>query len=161
MQFSLNQLLNYKIAIPVAIITVIILGGGGFYLYQNQRNQVQESPQVIDVAPINIGTQSAQQEVVKESLAKVVLRNGTKTSGLTTKIEKKLKDDGVKFETLVKENAQKQNYEKSVVVLVDESSRDLAKSISNVLGAQISDLPEGEKKADDADIIVILGKDAT
>lgn len=230
MQFNLNQALNYKILIPATIIIGATLLGGGFYLYQTQRNQAQTSPQaaaaeevkrlveevgklielpqgedptvatvtdvsklsdqpffarakngnkvliytnarkailydplvkkVIDVAPINIGTQSAQQ-TSKESLPKVVLRNGTQTAGLTSKIETKLKGEGVKFETASKENAEKQDYEKSVVVVINESARDLAQRIANVLDASVGDLPEGEEKPDDADILVILGKDAT
>lgn len=137
--------------------------GDKVLLYTNAAKAVLYDPivkKVIDVAPINIGTQSAQ-EAPKESLPKVALRNGTQTVGLTAKIETKLKGDGVKFETASKENAEKQDYQNSVVVILNESAKDLAESIANMLDATVSDLPSGEIKPDDADVLVILGKDAT
>lgn len=151
--------LNYKIIIAVAIILGVVIFGGGLMLYQNQKEQVSSVKKVADVAPINIATASAQP--TQQSLPKVALRNGTKTLGLTTKIETKLKGDGVKFETASKENAEKQDYEKSVVVILNESAKDLAESIANMLNATVSDLPSGEIKPDEADVLVILGKDAT
>lgn len=222
---------NYKILITILLVIIIFILAGGFYLYQNQKNQIQndalntleaenrklieevgklmELPDgdpiivpvtditklqdqpffqkakngdiiliylshqkailynpitktLIDTAPINIGPTSAQKEEEKEEpLPIVAIRNGTKTVGLTTKIETKLKKDGVKFETGSKENAEKQNYEESVVVIVNESSRDFAERLANILGVEVGDLPEGEVKADNVDVIVILGKDAT
>lgn len=228
MQININQLLNNKIVIPAVVLATAFILVGGFYLYQSQKNQIQNNPQtaaaeevkklvkevgvlielpteedptvatitditkladqpffqkgkngdkvliytnakkailydpitkkVIDVAPINIGTQSAQ-ESQKESLPKIALRNGTKNVGLTTKIETKLKQDGMQFETSSKENAKKQDYEDTLVVVLNESVRDLAQRTANVLSATLGDLPEGEAKPDDADILIILGKD--
>lgn len=233
MQFGLRKQLNFKTVTPLIIVITVIILGGGFYLYQSQKNQVEDNPQVAllsetakiveevgkltelptgenptittitdvsqlqdqpffknakngdkvliyinaqkailynpltkkvtDIAFINIGTASAQEEPEekKEPLPKIVLRNGTQTLGLTTKIESRLKKDGVKFETTQKENAQKQDYKKTVIVVVNESARDIAESMANILEATVGALPKGEKEIEDADIVIILGKDAT
>lgn len=132
--------------------------GDKVLIYTNARRAILYDPlvkRVIDVAPINIGTASA------ASLPKVALRNGTQTVGLTTTIENKLKKDNIAVNVSSKENAEKQNYQKSVVVVLNDSARDLAQAMAKDLGATVGDLPEGEIKPKDADIVIILGKDST
>ena len=110
---------------------------------------------VIDLAPINIGTPSA------GSLPKVALRNGTATVGLTNIIESKLKKANIAVNVASKENAEKQNYQKSVLVLLNDSAKDLAQAIERELNITVGELPTGEIKPSGVDIVVILGKDAT
>lgn len=130
--------------------------GDKVLIYTNARRAILYDPlvkKVIDVAPINIGTASAQ------TLPKVALRNGTSTVGLTNIIESKLKKDNIQVNVSSKENAEKQNYDKSTVVLLNNSAKDLAEAIARTLNISVGDLPEGEIKPKDVDIVVIFGKD--
>lgn len=216
---------NHKLVIPAVALVGMVIFGGGFLLYQNQKSQIQDDSRrisyedvkqlvaevsklidlpkdeipavttitdvakmqdrpffqkakngdkvliytnaakailydpiikkVIDVAPLNIGSPSAKAPI----LLKVVLKNGTKTAGLTTKIEDRLQKENLQFEVSSKENAEKQDYDKTVVVVLNESSKRLAESIANLLNVTIGALPDGEIKPDDADMVIILGKD--
>ncbi|MBI2018948.1 LytR C-terminal domain-containing protein [Candidatus Daviesbacteria bacterium] len=218
--------INYKLVIPAVALVGLVILGGGFLLYQNQKSQVLDDSQtisyqdvkklveevsklidlpedetpavttitdvakmqdrpffqrakngdkvliytnvakailydpitkkVIDVASLNIGTSSAKVQV----LLKVALRNGTKTSGLTTKIEDRLRKENLQFEVSSKENAERGDYDKTLVVVLNESSKKLAESIANLLNVTVGELPEREIKPKDADIVIILGKDA-
>lgn len=126
-------------------------------IYTNAKRAILYDPvlnKVIDVAPINIGSASA-----KPASAKVALRNGTTTVGLTTRVESELKKTMVNLNVVSKENAQTQNYEKSTVVLINSSFQDEAASIAKALNTTIGTLPAGEVKPTDADILIILGKD--
>lgn len=134
--------------------------GDKILIYPNAAKAILYDPiikKVIAVAPLNIGTPEAKEQI----LLKVALRNGTKTAGLTTKIEDRLQKENLQFEVSSKENAKKQDYDKTLVVVLNESSKRLAESIANLLNVTIGELPDGEIKPDDADIIIILGKDAT
>lgn len=134
--------------------------GDKILIYPNAAKAILYDPiikKVIAVAPLNIGTPEAKEQI----LLKVALRNGTKTAGLTTKIEDRLQKENLQFEVSSKENAKKQDYDKTLVVVLNESSKRLAESIANLLNVTVGELPDGEIKPDDADIIIILGKDAT
>lgn len=134
--------------------------GDKILIYPNAAKAILYDPiikKVIAVAPLNIGTPEAKEQI----FLKVALRNGTKTAGLTTKIEDRLQKENLQFEVSSKENATKQDYDKTVVVVLNESSKRLAESIANLLNVTVGELPDGEIKPDDADIVIILGKDAT
>ena len=91
----------------------------------------------------------------------MALRNGTATVGLTNTIETKLKADNIAVNVSSKENAEKQNYDKTVVVILNDSAKDLGAVLAKDLNASVGELPEGEIKPKDTDIVIILGKDAT
>lgn len=132
--------------------------GNKVLIYTNAKKAILYDPdlkKVLDVAPINIGSGSAQPAQVK-----IALTNGTNTIGLTSKIEASLGKSISNFSVISKENAQKQNYDKTVVVLINDSAKSTAESIAKTFGASLGDLPSGEIKPKDADILVILGKDA-
>lgn len=218
--------LNYKLAVPIAVLVLAVIAGSGYYLYsQNQKPPVQnpastreetkglvaevgklidlpkdEDPtvatvtdisklsdqpffqkakngdkvliytnakkailydpnakKVLDVAPINIGTQSAQ----TAQLPKVVLRNGTTTIGLTGKIETEIKKT-IQIDAITKENAEKNNYEDTTIVVLNDSFKGVADNITKQLkGSTVGSLPAGEKKPINGDILIILGKDRT
>ena len=132
--------------------------GNKVLIYTNARKAILYDPQakkVIDVAPINIGTQSAQ-----TSQPKVVLRNGTTTIGLTSKVEDQLKKSIASLNVVDKENANRNNYEKSQIVILDDKGKDLAYNLSKLLKADIVSLASDEAKPKDGAILVILGKDS-
>lgn len=132
--------------------------GDKVLIYTNARKAILYDPQakkVIDVAPINIGTQSAQ-----ITQPKVVLRNGTSSVGLTLKVENELKKTYSQLNVVDKENAAKTDYEKTVVVVLNDNGKELASNLAKTLKAEIGELPKGETKPKDGDVLVILGKDS-
>lgn len=133
--------------------------GDKVLIYTNAKKAILYDPtakKVIDVAPINIGTSSAQ-----PVSAKIALRNGTATVGLTTKIEGELKKSMPSLNVVSKENAKVSDYEKTIVVLINGSFKDVADSLAKAFNTSLGALPAGEVKPNDTDILVILGKDAS
>lgn len=130
--------------------------GDKVLIYTNAKKAILYDPtakKVIDVAPINIGSPSAQ------TLGpKIVLRNGTKTAGLATKAETDLKKVIANLNVIAKENATN-DYDKTVVVVLNSAGLDLAQNLAKVLNASQLALPAGESKPKDGDILIILGKD--
>ncbi len=90
---------------------------------------------------------------------KVAIRNGTKTTGLTNKTEDELKKVMGVVNVVARENASKDTYEKTTVSILNPKAADFAQSIAKALNAQVADLPAGESKLTEADIIIIIGKD--
>ena len=116
---------------------------------------------VINIASLSDeGSSSAQFESspsAQESLS-MVIRNGTKKGGLAGNFEIQAKLAIAQLKTS-KENAGKSDYEKSVLVVVDQKAGPEAKILSDKLKIPIGPLPEGEKTASQSGIIIILGKD--
>lgn len=116
---------------------------------------------VIDVAPVSVGTESAKLKPTGEVVqtVKVALYNGTKTVGLTAKAEGVVKAAKIDAEVTAKENAVKQDYEKTTVVLLTATKKTEAEAIAKQFSATVTTtLPEGEVKPE-TDILVILGAD--
>jgi len=88
------------------------------------------------------------------------LRNGTTTIGLTSRVESELKKTIPNLNVVTKENAQKSDFEKTVVVIFSDSAKDMAINLAKILKGEVGDLPQGESRPKDADILVILGKDS-
>lgn len=135
--------------------------GDKVLIYSGARKAILYDPQakkVIDVAPINIGSPSAQQA---SAVVKIVLRNGTTTAGLTSKVEPEVKKSLPSVQIVDKGNAAKNDYEKTIVVVLNEGVRDQAVKLAKDLEASLSALSKEESKPKDVDILVILGKDRT
>lgn len=130
--------------------------GDKVLIYTQSKRAILYDPvanKIIDVAPVNIGTPSAQEAV------KVVLRNGTTTSGLATRIETDVKKSLTNSEVIAKENAAKTDYKTSVVVVLNDEAKDEASKLAIDLGIQTSNLPQDESRPSQGDILVILGQD--
>lgn len=131
--------------------------GDKVLIYTQAKKAILYDPKlkkIIDVAPVNLGSPSAQL-----AAPKIVLRNGTQTVGLATKVEAELKKTISNLNVITKENAQKNDFEKTVVVLFSDSAKEVAINLVKILKAEVGNLPEGESKPKDADILIILGKD--
>lgn len=134
--------------------------GDKVLIYTNAKKAILYDPvlkKVLDVAPINIGTSSAQPQQ-----AKIGLRNGTNTVGLTTKIEAEIKSSQPRANIVSKDNAATSTYDKTVIVILNNAFKDEADSLAALLkGSSASTLPAGEVKPSNTDILIILGKDRT
>lgn len=87
------------------------------------------------------------------------MRNGTNISGLTYKIESEIKKSFPNAEIVLKDQNKLTDYEKTIVVVFNETARDTAKELAKSLNSSVELLPEGESKPAEADILIIVGKD--
>lgn len=106
---------------------------------------------VIEVAPLGSATTQIK--------AKIALRNGTDKVGLAAKVEADIKEAYPEINITVKDNASKNNYDKTLVIVLNEDTQKDASELAKTLNAEISELPNGETKPGEVDILVILGKD--
>lgn len=118
---------------------------------------------VIEFAPLILGTDDADTQPQGETSqtqqqpATVAIYNGTQISGLSNDYEKKLTGvSGVSVTS--KSNASKTSYDKTYVIDVSGSHKDLASQLAQLVGGEVSEkLPDGENKPQ-ADLLIIAGK---
>ena len=91
------------------------------------------------------------------SKPKIILWNGTTTTGLTNTAEKALTDKSVDFELVSRGNAD-EKYDETVVIDLSGDMKDEAEVVAKALGGTVGSLPIGEIEPKDAEILVILGK---
>jgi len=90
---------------------------------------------------------------------KVAIRNGTTTSNLVSKLEEELKNTLGVINIVSKENANKNTYEKTIVIVLNKQAQEFASNVARSINAQIEQMSEDEPKPNDADILIIIGKD--
>lgn len=108
---------------------------------------------IIDFAPVNIGSSSAQQ-----AQAKIVLENGTNVAGATSKIESLINSAFPGTQVLSKTDA-KGAYDKTIVVALNDGAKSAAANLAKAINATTGSLPSAEAKPTGADILVLIGKD--
>ncbi len=125
-------------------------------LYQKAKKAIMYDPwanKIIEVQPLSIGDSSQE----KPQEFKVALYNGTTTVGLTNTVEKKLKEKITNITVTDKENASKTTYTKTIVVDLTGKQAQSAEAIAKTLNGTVEKLPEGEKKPEGVDFLIILG----
>ena len=111
---------------------------------------------IINVAPVNIG--EAKTTPTQAQTYKIVLYNGTKTVGLTSKVQQDLYSKTKEFNVLDRDNASNDIYSNTLVIDFIGSGT-VANNLATFVGGEVASLPKGEKKPDGADFLVILGAD--
>ena len=76
-------------------------------------------------------------------------------------MEEELKSKVPGLNVVSKDNAKKDSFEKTVVIVLNQLFLDSARNLASLLNATLGNLPEGEEKPKDGDILIILGKDRT
>lgn len=90
---------------------------------------------------------------------KVAIRNGTFTPNLAGKLEEGLKKALGVVNVVSKENAQKQTFEKTIVIILNKDAAEFAANVVRAINAQVADMPADEPKPTGVDVLVIIGKD--
>lgn len=110
---------------------------------------------VIEVAPINLGSTSP---TTASATVKVALLNGTTTIGLTKTVETDIKGKVSNLDVVIKDNAVKSDYTKTIVVDLSGNNKTTADAIAKAMNGTVGNLPDGETKQA-TDILVIIGSD--
>jgi len=120
------------------------------YLYRPGINKV------IDIAPISPSTAQGQVAGANTSQKpKFVILNGTNTTGLARKYQKEVETKVPNSQVISVGDARGKDVAKTFIVSI--SGQD-ASEISQALGIDKGNLPDGEQKPD-ADFLIILGQD--
>lgn len=110
---------------------------------------------VIEVMPIAIDNQENGAATTQN--IKVALLNGTTAEGLTNTAETSIKAKIANVEIISKEQAEKTDYTKTIVVDINGNKAEQAKAIAEAVGGEVGALPDGETKPE-ADILVVVAK---
>jgi len=132
--------------------------GDKVLIYQNAKKVILYNPvakKIVNVGPFSTGGNQA----TPSAQAKIAIRNGTQTPAMAAKVEGILKKTFPEAAVVSKENAASSNFEKTLVIVLNNALKDIAGGLSKSLGAQVVDLPSGESKPQGADILIIVGKD--
>lgn len=128
--------------------------GNKLLIYTNAKLAVLYDPKIqkiVNVAPLNLATQQPPQ-------ARIALRNGTNTP-LTTKVEQEIKKTFPEINIVLKEQGKETTYEKTIVIPLHDAAKNAASDLAKALKATVEKMPAGETRPNEADILVILGKD--
>lgn len=117
------------------------------YLYRTGEKKL------IEVATLNLNT------ATQDFSAKVALRNGTETAGLTKRFEDVLIKGLPKVEVTSRGDAKKTTYAQTLVVDLTGSRKDDAQKLATTVSGRVAALPADESKPEGADFLVIIGTD--
>jgi hypothetical protein len=126
------------------------------------RPGIKKIIEVASVQTINNSTsanQPAPTSAAESQSITVALYNGTDSIGLTNKYERDIKSKFANIAVNDKENASRNDYQRTVVVDLSGKGGDTIKNLADFLGAKIVAMPSGES-APESDVLVILGKGA-
>lgn len=117
---------------------------------------------IISVGPVNL-TQIAPTPTVipvqqTPSPLNVALYNGTTTIGLTETISQELSSKMPNVTVIERTNARKSTYTATIVIDQTGKNATQAAALAKLLHGKVSSLPQGEQKAQNAELLVILGK---
>lgn len=96
----------------------------------------------------------------KLALTKIAISNGTDDREAADRMEKRLKDvKDVKITLTEKLESSQKEYANSLIVDISGQRQQEGKKLGELLGIGLGLLPEGEKKPEGADLLIIVGLD--
>ncbi|HOZ81230.1 MAG TPA: LytR C-terminal domain-containing protein [Candidatus Woesebacteria bacterium] len=113
---------------------------------------------IVEVASVQATQNQSEQSPVVLTNFKLVILNGTDTSGVAARFEKEIAGKVIGLEVTKKETATKKDYLQTVVIAVNNQAKTKADELAKTIGAKVVNLPEGEKDFG-GDVVVIVGKD--
>jgi hypothetical protein len=140
--------------------------GDKVLIYKQAQKAILYRPsidRIIDIAPVRStegeGTvRPTPAPTTITTRTSVMLLNGTTTTGVTNSIEESLKKQFSESLNIVeKDNAQRDNYAETLVIVLNNEKREQGVEIARHLAGRITELPEGEIRPD-VDILVIIGQ---
>ncbi len=87
----------------------------------------------------------------------VAIYNGSQKIGITNTFDDELKGMYKNIDVVLKETAVKSDYAKSIVVDLTGTNAPFAKDVAKKINGDVGNLPDGEKKPENTDILIILG----
>ncbi len=128
-------------------------------LYDPTTNKIlREGPILTPQAASSTGSNQAELGAKTSNLSvTVALYNGTTLAGLTKKIQQELVTKMPRATVVQNTNATKQDYTQTIVVDLTGKKQDSAVQLASVLHGAVGNMPAGEVKPANADLLVILG----
>lgn len=133
-------------------------------MYANAKKVYLYDPiaqKIVNIAPLTVSNTPSPTQPTQQIQAKLALSNGTSVAGSAAKMETEIKKSFPEANIVSKENAKKDDYAKTIIVVLNETATDAAANLAKALNISIANLPSGEVKPTDADILIIIGKDRT
>ena len=117
------------------------------YLYRPSTDKI------IEVATVNLNSDLSKQQSTPSDLKaqeiRVVLRNGSGSTGLANKIEAEIKNLVPNVNIIRKENAAKNDYQKTLIVSLNENAKSTATSLAKYFTTTVSNLSTNENRPND------------
>lgn len=132
--------------------------GDKLIIYTQARKAILYDPvanKIVDIVTLSLATASVSPTPAS---VRIALYNGTNTGGLTKIVEEDLKGKISNVEVVAKEDANKKDYTKTLVIDLSGNQKELAEEIAKVVKGEVADLPEGETKPE-AEILIIIGSE--
>ena len=138
--------------------------GDQVLIYSNAKKAILYRPSInklIEVSSLAINTTKETTvpppTEVQPTVVKVAILNGTKTAGLASSTEVKLKQLASNIQVISKGNS-KRDYQKTIIVDLKGNLGEVANDIMSVIPGNLASMPTEETVPAGADMLIILGQ---